>query len=169
MGHRALLAVERAPGRYDCYRSQWGAHEWRLARDEGVRPETDPSVHRVAVDCDFECLLAEVLDYQTHEALFVTTDDGVRPFLVCWFGLPGLVETVPTDGAIVGVDPTRPVTDGEFLRGWFRGTKETIRAVVADGALDPKRGRDLLAGRVASWRGERAVHDGPGVGVEREF
>ena len=158
MGHRALLAVAAGTDRYDCYRSQWGADGWRLAGGEGSQHRLVGDV--VATDCSFASVLADHLDYATDEALFVT-GETVWPYLVCWFGLPGLDGADPTDGAVVGVDPARPAVDGEFLRGWFRGTKGTVRAVVADGPLDPERGRRLLAERVRSWQGTRRVHAPP--------
>lgn len=163
MGHRALVAAARANGRYDLYGSQWGAHEWRLATTlaGGVTVERVGPFTPVATDCSFEAVVAEHVDFQTHEALFVVTSEHVRPYLVCWFGLPGVDATGPRPGALVGVDADRPTADGEYLRGLFTGAKRTLVGLVADGRLDPATARAALVLRVASLAEERPVHFGP--------
>lgn len=160
MGHRALLAVERATDRYDVHRSQWGAHEWQLATDASAWTAAVDGP-AVATDCSWATVCDTHLDYQRHEALVVVDGAGLTPHLVCWFGLGGSGD--PGDGAVVAVDPARPLADGEFLRGWVAGTKGLVARLVDAGTLDPKRGRELLAERVGTWRGERAVRFGPGA------
>lgn len=155
--------MARPNGRYDLYGSQWGAHEWRLATTlaGGVTVERAGAFTPVATDCAFEAVVAEYVDFQTHEALFVVTSERVRPYLVCWFGIPGVGDTGPRPGALVGVDADRPVADGEYLRGLLTGAKRTLVGLVADGRLDPATARASLVLRVESLAEVRRVHFGP--------
>lgn len=161
VGHRALVARTRADGRYDLYRSQWGAHEWRLAAALGDGTSDGELDGPVATDCSFETIVTDHVDFRTHEALFVVADDTVRPYLVCWFGLPGVDGSTSRTGALVGVETGRSALDGEYLRGWFAGVKATVLALVADDHLDPATARAMLVLRVESLTDERRVHFGP--------
>lgn len=165
MGHRALVALEGPDGRFDCYRSQWGAHRWRLARTvtDGTDPldAADLDCSPVATDCAFDAVVTEHVDFQSHEALFVVAGGTVRPFLVCWVGIPGVDRNRPGDGALVAVDPDEPVADGEYLRGWFEGTKAAALAMVDRGAFDPGGARGWLVARLGAWADERTVAFGP--------
>lgn len=173
MGHRALVAVERADGRYDLYYSQWGAHGWRLAailaRPGGADPTTGGAPvgpAPLATGCTFDALLGDHLDFQAYEALFLVARSGaVRPHLVCWFGLPGVDRLRPGDGGLIAVDADAPATDGEYLRGWFAGTKETVLDAVDRGAFTPAGARAYLAARVDSWSDARRVRFGPDAAV----
>lgn len=169
VGHRALVAAERADGRYDLYYSQWGAAGWQLAAILATSRSGDPTTGRGAVGpaplatgCTFEALLAEHLDFQAYEALFLVARSGtVRPHLVCWFGLPGVDRVRPGDGGLIAVDADSPVADGEYLRGWFAGTKETVLDATDRGAFTPAEARAYLAARVGDWRDVRTVYFGP--------
>lgn len=165
MGHRALVAVRRPDGRYDLGRSQWAGARWDLAGPlvgPGILGDSDqPAWRPVATADSVAAIVADHLDFQTHEALFLVSGTVVQPFLVCWFGLPGVDRHSPADGAVVSVDPDAPVVDGEYLRGWFEGTKQAVLAVVDRGALAPSVARALLADRVRSWTGDRTVYFGP--------
>lgn len=158
--------MARANGRYDLYGSQWGAHEWQLATTlaGAVTVEREGSFTPVATDCSFEAVVTEYVEFQTHEALFVVTSERVRPYLVCWFGIPDVDVTWPRPGALVGVDADRPTADGEYLRGLFTGAKRTLVGLVADGRLDPATARSLLVLRVESLAEGRPVHFGPTTG-----
>lgn len=175
VGHRALVAYERDADRYDLHYSHWGAHDWRLAtaiapdRPFG-RPASEHSGETAAVDpaplatgCAFDAILNEHLDFQRYEAFFLVSDAfAVTPWLVCWLGLPGVDGDRPGDGDIVEVDADAVRTDGEHLRGWFAGTKETVSAMVDRGILDATAARQYLVGAVESWASDdRRTHLGP--------
>lgn len=170
MGHRALLAIETTHGQYDLYYAHDGAHEWRLATAvsaDALQPPADGS-HPAATSidptprqtcCSFEGIVAEHVDFQQFEALYRVPISGpVEPFLVCWFGLPGVGVTGPRDGALVGVDPERPLVDGEFLRGWFAGVSGLALVLVDDGLLDPEQVPTLLESHLRSWASDRELH-----------
>lgn len=175
MGHRALVAYERDTGRYDVHYAHWGG-QWQLperigptrpfgahpSSGTGDAPVVDPDP--LATDCAFEAILDTHLDFQQHEACYeVGREWTVRPSLVCWFGLPSVDRCRPGDGALLGVDPTDVRADGEHLRGWFAGTKETVCTMVDRGCLSPAAARAALATAVASWADERRVRFGPEV------
>lgn len=175
MGHRALVAYERAGDRYDLHYAHWGATDWQLAttitaespygHHDTEHPEqtgiVDPEP--LATDCAFETVLDTHLDFQQYEAFYrVTETFEIEPSLVCWFGLPSRDTWRPGDGALLGVDTADPVTDGAHLRGWFTGSKETVCELVGRGRLGPDRARELLASAVHSWRSDgRTVQFGP--------
>jgi hypothetical protein len=178
-----LLAIEREDGRYDCYHSQWGAHEWRLAtggrppdpaqQGEGATtpPETSPGdaaatgvdPDPLATDCTFEDVLATV-DFQASEACYLVPAEGpVEPFHVCWFGFPGPATAGRRQGALVGVDPDAVQVDGARVAAWVAGTKGVLGTLVADGVVDPQSARRRLVDRLLAWTGDdRTVHLGPG-------
>ncbi|MFB6166462.1 MAG: DUF6735 family protein [Haloarculaceae archaeon] len=177
MGARALVAYERDPDRYDLHESQWGAHRWALAaaiapgtspgdpEDDDARVEADP----VARDQPLAAIRDRYLDYQLHEALYlVSADRAVRPFAVCWFGLPGVDRERPRDGCAVAVDPSDPARDGAFLSGWCAGAKDCALELHEHGVLGADAARSLLAtllfARVAD---ERTLLVGPDVDAGR--
>lgn len=175
VGHRALLAYERDRDRYDLHYAHWGAHDWHLVetitpdqpfgapeRDRRQQPTAvDPAP--LATDCSFESIRDDHLDYQQYEAVYLVSESHeVQPWLVCWFGCPSVDISRPGDGGIVTVDPEDARTDGERLRGWFAGSKETVCALVDRGVLAPTAARSYLATIVRSLGGDgRTVHLGP--------
>jgi hypothetical protein len=170
VGHRALVAIETAQGKYDLHYAHDGAHEWRLATaDTTGRLRTDGDASRsdgASVDpaplqtgCSFEGIVTEHVDFQQYEALYrVPTSGVVEPFLVCWFGLPGVGVTGPREGALVGVDPERPLVDGEFLRGWFAGVSGLALVLVDEGDLAPDQVPALFESHLRSWASDRELH-----------
>ncbi|WP_158058044.1 DUF6735 family protein [Halorussus halophilus] len=164
MGHRALLAYERADGNYDLHRSHWGGANFALADAITV---DDPFADRVAGTVDFEPLatdlelteiVADHLDFLHHEAFYrVARNYEVTPFHVCWFGLEAECETVErseTVGNGVAVEAEPP---DDYFRGWFRGTKATVAELVDRGLFAPDDAREYLVTRIASWASEREV------------
>lgn len=127
MGHRALVAVEDADGRYSCYRSQWGG----LAAFGSVPPPAvvaEASDHTpLARDLDAAGVL-ESLDRRSDEALFVdAVAGGVRTYLVCRLGVP----TARGDPCGVGPTALVPVTDPATARE-IECVHRTLSAVLGD-------------------------------------
>ena len=182
MGHRALVAYERDRDRYDLHYSHWGAHRWHLAtaitpEQPYGRPASEGSGKTTAVDpaplatgCSFDEVLAEHLDFQQYEACYrVTESFAVEPWLVCWFGIPGVDGNRPGDGALLAVDPESVRTDGERLRAWYADVKETTCELVARERIDPATARSSLASAVQSVaRPGRTVYFGPAAGTASE-
>nr|WP_282594380.1 DUF6735 family protein [Halorientalis brevis] len=154
--------------------SHWGAHRWQLATaitptqpygqpttPENVTTATvDPTP--LATDCSFGEVL-ESLDFQQYEAFYLVTEAfAVEPWLVCWFGVPGVDENRPGDGGLVAVDPEAPRSDGAALREQIRDAKETVCTLVARDRIDSATARAALASTVQSWGREgRTVRLGP--------
>ena len=152
MGHRALVAVETRPGRYACYRSQWGG------RALGERSRSPESVVSAAVaergDDGSALAVLDALDPRDHEALFVARLDGdVEQFLVIWLGLV-LADGVVAPGSSVPVEGAAlvPVADRAVARRlatWLRVAKDVLGDAVDAGALSPAAAalalRELLA------------------------
>lgn len=147
MGHRALVARERADGRYDVHRSQWAGADLSLARtltSEGW-PPTGPTLVPVATAVPWTDLLADHLDPLVHEALFVAPRDGpVRAYRPVWLG----ADHADPDGLLAGVDPATPCDDARLL-AWVDGA----RAVAREGAVGPPTVERCLR----EWRGDREV------------
>lgn len=170
MGHRALVAIEDTDGQYDLYYSHDGAHEWHLTtatptdtlRDDSPESATgidsiDPAPLKTR--CSFEGIVSKHVDFQQYEALYRIPKSGaVEPFLVCWFGLPGVEVAGPREGALVGVDPARPLADGEFLRGWFAGVSGLALVLVDDGRLAAEAVAPTLESYLRSWASDRELH-----------
>ena len=167
VGHRALVAIERADGRYDCHYAHWGAHEWRLlaalqgADDPRDCDGVDPAP--IATDVSFGSVVDTHLDFRTHEALYRAERDSITPYTVCWFGFPAVDERVSDAGALVAVDRGDARADGALVRGWFTGTKGLLGAMLDDGDVTPDAARDWLVSRLQSWAGDRETLFGPGV------
>ncbi|MFB6142253.1 MAG: DUF6735 family protein [Halorientalis sp.] len=161
MGHRALVARARATGGYDLFETRWGADGWAdlTTRAGDVR---EPPGRPAGTADSLEAVVAEHVDYLSHEAVFVARA-RVRPHLVCWFGLPGRGGD-PRDGALVSVDPLAPTADGEYLRGWFAGTKRLLLGLADAGTLVDRAARAWLVRRVASLADHRRVRFAPESG-----
>lgn len=127
MAHRALVAVERAAGQYDCYRSRTGG---LAAIDEDPPTAVDAMVvvgHLVGADVSAAGVL-DLLDPQTDEALIVEARDGaVTSYLVVWLGLVGRAD-VPEAAPAVLV----PVSDG-VAADHLRRTVRAWKGVLGDG------------------------------------
>lgn len=178
VGHRALVAIERADGRYDCHYAHEGAHEWGLlaaitAAGDGRGPPDPRAIPGVdsaplVTDVSFETVTDTHLDFCTYEACYRLDNDGtVAPALVCWFGFPATGEYCPGAGALIGVDPDDARADGRYVRGWFEGTKGALAAGLDAGWLSADEARTHLRSRIEDWAGDRWVAFGPGVEGER--
>lgn len=177
VGHRALVAIETTNGQYELYYSHDGAHEWRLAtaidagtlRDQTLRHDRDTLRGVESIDSapittgvSFERIVERHVDFQQYGVLYRVPATGpVEPFLVCWFGLPGHDTAGPRDGALVAVDPSRPLADGEFLRGWFAGVSGLALVLVDEGTLVPERVSPILESHLRSWASDRECHVAP--------
>lgn len=170
VGHRALVATERADGRYDCHYAHWGADEWRLLAtladldtpgDARDCPAVDPAP--LATGVPFETVVDSHVDFQTFEAVYRVAAEAVTPYAVCWFGFPAANEHRPDSGALIAVDPADARADGALVRGWLAGTRGLLGALVAAAELDVAAARDWLVVRLRSWDGDREIVFGPGV------
>lgn len=86
MGHRALHAVARPGGRYDCYRSRrTGLAVAEAERADRSRLPADATP--VATGAHTSAVLA-LLDPRTDEALYVYEDGGVTAYLVRTVDVP---------------------------------------------------------------------------------
>ena len=181
VGHRALVAVERTDGRYDCHYSHGGAHEWGVldslaaatgsktggsgGHDEepSVDPRAVPGVDPapLATGVSFETVVDTHLDFCTYEACYRVDRDGADPFHVAWFGFPAAETYRSGAGALVGIDAADARRDGAHVRGWVAGTKGVLAAAVEEGRLTPAEARDRLRARLLAWAGDRTVLFGP--------
>jgi hypothetical protein len=176
VGHRALVAYERADGRYDVHYSHWGAHDWSLAtlitenfpygrpvEAADGPPPIDPA--SLSTDCTLDDVVEAHVDFHSYEALFVVSEAfDIRPFMVCWFGVPGAADDRTDCGAAVAIAADDVETDGAYVRGWFDGTKGAVLDAVDRNRLDPGEATRYLADRLETWASDgRAVHLGPGV------
>jgi hypothetical protein len=147
MGHRALVARERADGRYDVHRSQWAGVDLSLARTlarEGWPPPGRAPVP-VATAVAWQDLLADHLDPLVHEALFVVPRDGpVRAYRTVWLG----ADHADPDGLIAAVDRAT-LCDDERVLAWVDGA----RAVAREADVGPTAVERCLR----EWRGDREV------------
>lgn len=147
MGHRALVARERADGRFDGYRSQWAGADLSLARTLAWKgwPPPGPALVPAATAADWQDLLAAHLDPLVHEALFVVPHDGpVRAYRPVWLG----ADHADPDGLLVGVDWAAPCDDARLL-AWVDGA----RAVARETDVGPTTVERCLR----EWRGDREV------------
>lgn len=168
MAHRALVAYERAPGRYDVHTARWGGLHCRLATaitpddpfaDGAVDPE--PRVR----DRRFESVVTMV-DLASHEALYrVDATFAVDSYLPLWFGLdhylsgPVDIDAEPP-GLLVAVDTPE---EARSLREWLRAAKATVAEAVVAGALDRAAAQDILARAARRRAGDRGLLDPTGV------
>ena len=157
---------------YDLHRSHWGGADFallgRLSADSPFAAETSFAVdpEPVATDLSLSEIVTNHLDFLHHEAFYrVSMDYETTAFHVLWFGLEADAETVERSetvghGALVEAVPD----DANYLRGWFRGTKAVVGAMV-DGtdpvgnreAVTPDEAADYLAERVETWSEDREV------------
>jgi len=87
VGHRALVAVERDDGRFDCYRSQWGGRVAVDADPTTVVERTVAANPPLATAVPVTRVIA-LLDSRTDEALVVRSGEETTPYLVRWLGVP---------------------------------------------------------------------------------
>lgn len=161
VGHRALIARERADGRYEIHRSQWAGADLSLAHElaNGTWPppgtETDP----VATGVPWTDLLANRLDALLHEALYVVGADGaVRAYRTCWLGhaSDGPGGDGP-QGLLVGVRWADHCDDVR-VRAWFRGASAVTERAVRDGDVaDPATAPTLVERCLREWAADREV------------
>ena len=157
---------------YDLHRSHWGGADFALLGHisadspfaSGTSFAVDPEP--VATDLSVSEIVANHLDFLHHEAFYrVSPDYETTAFHVLWFGLEADAETVERSetvghGALIEAVPE----DANYLRGWFRGTKAVVGAMV-DGtgpvgnreAVTPEEAADYLAERVETWSEDREV------------
>lgn len=166
MAHRALVAYERADGRYDVHASRSGGLHCRLST--AISPadpfasgevEADPRVR----DRPFESVLTMV-DVARHEALYlVGADWTVETYLVLWFGLAhylGQSASIESDGdgappgLLVAVESPAAAAD---LRQWLQAAKATVAEAVAGGYLDAEDAKAVLDRAARRRAGDRAV------------
>ena len=171
VGHRALVAVERTNGHYDCHYAHWGAHEWQLLaalENGGVdgfdSDHVDPAP--IVTDVPFTAVVERVVDFRTYEALYRVDRDGVTPYAVCWLGFPTVAERARDAGVLVAVEPGNVRADGALVRGWVTGTKGLLGAMLDAGEVTPDAAGDWLVARLESWAGDREKIFGPGVASE---
>jgi len=140
VAHRALVAYERAAGRYDVHTARWGRLDGRLWG--AITPEdpygdgaVDPQA-RVR-DRPFESVLTMV-DPARHEAVYrVRADGAVEGFMVTWVGFDHYLGRPPSveareRGLLVAVDGPCEAAD---LRAWLRAAKAALAEGVAAGHL----------------------------------
>ncbi|MEF8774331.1 MAG: DUF6735 family protein [Halobacteriales archaeon] len=153
MGHRALLARERAGGRYDVYYSHWGGADLSLARDVGTDPRTHPQVDPdpIATAVAWDEVLSVHLDPVVHEALFVLGGDGD---VAAYRPVPP--ESLGGPAVAVAVDPADPLDDAH-ARGWFAGARETLGTAIEAGDLEATAARTAYQTAVGGRFGDREV------------
>lgn len=168
MAHRALVAYERVPDRYDAHTARWGGLHCRLAT--AIAPD-DPFADG-AVDPEprvrarpFESVVTMV-DLARHEALYrVDASFAVDTYLPLWFGLdhylPGPVDIdAEPPGLLVAVESPE---DARSLREWLRAAKGTLAEAVDAGALDRVAAQTVLARAARRRASDREVLDPTGV------
>jgi hypothetical protein len=149
VGHRALVAYERADG-WDCHHSQWGAAGLRLAEELTPatpfgRPPTDPPVEpapRRRAD-SFDAV-RNGFDHLEYETLYVVTETfAVRASLSVWLGVETRAtdDREPTDGLFV---PVSHPADATAVRRRVRSLKAALGRTVERGLLDPADARTRL-------------------------
>lgn len=163
MAHRALVAYERADGRFDVHVSRWGGQDCRLAAS--ITPTepfagggVDPEPRVVARPWES---VRTMVDLSVHEMLYrVGTDYTVRTYLPLWFGLAHYLGESPTadapEGLFVAVDSTGEAAD---LRRWLRAAKATLAEAVTGGYLTAEEAIDVLDRAARRRAGEREVID----------
>jgi hypothetical protein len=139
---RALLAVERDPGRYDLYSVGWC--EARL----------------LAANRSIETLLADHVDFLAHETLRRRDRDGVETYRVLRFSLPtgrGVVggEEWIGRGVLLSVRYDLDPEDDGYVRGWYEGVRETLGELLDAGAITRGAAFDRLDGAVRRFGADR--------------
>ncbi|WP_435365610.1 DUF6735 family protein [Haloarchaeobius sp. DYHT-AS-18] len=190
VGHRALVAYQRADGRLSIHHSQWGALGWQLlttcrpnspfggnndweaqcheAIVDGEEPDppnvpdtpVDPHPRTVVADLDD---LTGQFDFLEYEACYVVSRSvDVRGFQPLWFAR-ALPDADPVgDGALVSLRRDRdPVEDAARLTAWFRGVADTMVAMQEQGALTDDAVHTHLRERCREWEADgREVYVG---------
>lgn len=135
------MAVERADGRFDCYRSQWGAvaalDDDPAAVVESVLADGRPVASGASVG-----RVLGVLDPLSDERLLVRTDGSVTHYLVRRLDVPvagtaGPGGTQPADGVPVVLLPVSDRRAVERLDVVLRTAKGVLGDAV-DGGLVPR-------------------------------
>lgn len=156
VGHRALVAVERADGHYDLYHAQWGADDSRLgtilAADDGCSVgyllDALGGVGPVASGVGVGGTL-DSLDPLTYEALLVLADE---PTVY-------LVVAVRVETAGTATDRTAPeavlvpiadVATAAGIRRYVRTVASVLGDAVDAGLVSPALARGYLRARLAS-------------------
>lgn len=169
MGHRALVAYERADDRYDVHYSHWGAAldlVAGLTREtpfggpvprEGPRDEPAVDPDPIATGVPFPAVVADHLDFVQHEALYVVRDGyDVAEYRVLPFLIPtadGLIEGNPTVGRGVLLEVTSADPGSGYVLGWFDGVRDVIGELVDRGVFDPEDVVPSLETRVRRFAG----------------
>lgn len=157
MGHRALVAYQVDPGRYDVYYSHWGAARLKLKHlitaDE---PYGDGAVREDPIDggtgVTLETIKDDLLQYGSHEALFIVSESfevtawGVEEYTFGRYYQTGrrsdAYDDLPdTEGRSRGVCYPVRWHDGEpvsFLadRGRIRGYLESVATMLETDRMD---------------------------------
>jgi hypothetical protein len=149
VAHRALVAYERAEGRYDVHTSRWGGLDCRLSRaitptDPYANGSVDP-VPRV-VSRSFEDVLTMV-DLARHEAVYrVGVEYDITTYLPLWFGLDHYLgatqwSEAEREGLLVAVEDAEEAAD---FRAWLRAAKAALAEAVSTSALELSETREVL-------------------------
>lgn len=159
MGHRALIAQERADGRHAVHYSQWGGTDLSLAHElaNGRWPPRGVSPEPRATGVAWTDLLASHLDALLHEALYVLETNGeVRAYRVCWLG-PGIGGADAPGGLLVGVRWADHCDDVR-VRAWFRGASAVAERTARDGDVaDTALSATLVERCLREWATDREV------------
>jgi hypothetical protein len=86
VGHRALVAVERESGTFDCYRSHWDGTRFGQGADAVASSAVD-GAGPLATSVSASRVLAH-LDPRADEALLVRSSSRTDAYLVRWLGVP---------------------------------------------------------------------------------
>jgi hypothetical protein len=148
---RALLAVERDPGRYDLYGGR--QCEERL----------------LATNRCMEALLADHVDFLAHETLRRCDREGSETYRILRFSLPtsrGVVgggEWVGR-GVLLAVRYDLDPEDDGYVRGWYEGVRETLGALFDAGAIGLEEAFGRLDGAVRRFGADRNLLFDPAGG-----
>jgi hypothetical protein len=96
VGHRTLVAVERADGRFDCYRSQWSTVA-ALGADPAAIVESVPAGERPVASGVCVDRVLGLLDPVSDERLLVRTHGSVTPYRVRPLDVPAAETADPGD------------------------------------------------------------------------
>lgn len=155
MGHRALVVRERADGRHDVHRSQWGGADLSLARELDRDGWPPPAADRdpVATGVAWTDLLGEHLDPLTHEALFVARRQApAAAYRPLWLG----ADPADPSGLLAAVDWADPCDDARVL-AWFAGARAVARAACERELLAPAGAAAIVEAGLRDYRGDREV------------
>lgn len=162
MGERALAACQRPSSRgkhprgvvLDCFGSQWAGTDERVAAVlETERASADPLLEcrwKYLGSCEL-ATLPGVLDYLSHDVVYLVGPDGVGVYLPVWLGVPtaGGVASAATDGVPVRVTS---LAELRSLRGRIRELKDWLGPAVEAGRLSPSEARGCLLATLVAAR-----------------